>query len=285
MMLCSIRSAVVTTGRIPTRTGSVRMPSARRGDLRRDRGREEQRLAPRRQRPDHASDVVDEAHVEHPVGLVEDEHLEPVEADEALAHEVEQAAGGGDQDVDARRHRPDLRVLADAAEDHGAAQLQVAAVDGEAGLDLSRELAGRGQHEGAAGLGPGPARIAGEALQDRQREGGGLAGAGLGAAQEVAAREQMRDRLDLDRRRRGVVLGAHGALDRLDQPELGKGSQGSGLFRYGPRVGMRPALVGSGHPARGRGGLSVHCSRDAAAGGIALGFARSRAVGRLAPWP
>ena len=168
-------------------TGSVRMPSASAHDLGRHGGREEQRLALRRQRPDDPPDVVDEAHVEHPVGLVEDEDLEPVEADVALADQVEQAAGRGDEDVDAARQRLDLRALADAAEDHGVAQLQVAAVGREARLDLGGELAGRGQHQGAAGPGPGAARLAGQALQDRQREGGGLAGAGLGAAEQVAA--------------------------------------------------------------------------------------------------
>ena len=219
-----MRSAVETTGRMPTRTGLGQDAACELGDLGRYRRREEQRLTPRRQGRDHPAHVVDEAHVEHAVGLVEDEDLEPAEADVALAHEVEQAAGGGDQDVDAPRQRLDLRVLADAAEDHRAPQRQMAAVGREARLDLSGELARRGQHQDAAALGPRPARLAGQTLQDRQREGRGLAGAGLGAAQQITAREEVRDRLQLDGGRGGVVLGAHGALDRLDQAELGKGS-------------------------------------------------------------
>ena len=221
---CSMRSAVETTGRMPTRTGSVRMPpasSAISGGIVAEKNSVWRRAGKRRDDPAH---VVDEAHVEHAVGLVEDEDLEPAEADVALAHQVEQAAGRGDQDVDAARQRLDLRVLADAAEDHRAPERQMAAVGREARLDLGGELAGRGQHQDAAALGPRAARLAGEALQDRQREGRGLAGAGLGAAEQIAAREQVRDRLQLDGGRGGVVLGAHGALDRLDQAELGKGS-------------------------------------------------------------
>ncbi len=64
-------------------------------DLRRHGRREQQRLPRRRQLGDHSLDVVDEAHVEHAVGLVEDEDRDAVEADMALLHEVEQAARPG----------------------------------------------------------------------------------------------------------------------------------------------------------------------------------------------
>ena len=227
---------------------------------------------------DHPAHVVDEAHVEHPVGLVEDEHLEPLEADVALAHQVEQPAGRGDEDVDAARHRLDLRVLADAAEDHRAPERQVAAIGREARRDLRGELAGRGQHQDPAGLGPRPARIARQTLQDRQRERRGLAGAGLGTAQQIAAREQVRNRLQLDRGRGGVVLGAHGALDRLDQTELGKRSHlvWSLSLRLGrwQRRQHRPVQA---LPARGRGSLS-HLLRSGCSGpgSLRANFARSR---------
>ena len=102
-------------------------------------------------------------------------------------------------------------------------------------------------------------------LAGNQRTGGagaaarrrGLAGAGLGAAQKIAPGKEMRDRLGLDRRRRGVALGTDRALDRLDQPEAGKSSQMSVSLGW-PSAGGTPTLIGSGHPARGRGSLSVH---------------------------
>ena len=50
-------------------------------------------------------DVVDEAHVEHAVGFVEHQHLDLVEAQRALVHQIEQAAGRGHQHFDAVRQR------------------------------------------------------------------------------------------------------------------------------------------------------------------------------------
>ena len=61
---------------------------------------------------------VDEAEVEHLVGLVEDEDLDRREVDAALLDQVEQAARRGDEDVDAARHV--LPVLVDrGAAEHG----------------------------------------------------------------------------------------------------------------------------------------------------------------------
>ena len=57
---------------------------------------------------DDLADVVDEAHVEHAVGFVEHEELDLAELQAVAAHEVEQAAGRGDQDVDALHERADL---------------------------------------------------------------------------------------------------------------------------------------------------------------------------------
>jgi len=59
-----------------------------------------------------------EAHVEHAVGLVEDEHLDAVEARRSGAEVVEQASGRGDDDVDAGAQCAQLRPGRDAAE-HG----------------------------------------------------------------------------------------------------------------------------------------------------------------------
>ena len=60
---------------------------------------------------DDPADVVDEAHVEHAVGFVEHEDFDAVEADGTVLHEVEQASGCRDQDVDAAGERADLRLI------------------------------------------------------------------------------------------------------------------------------------------------------------------------------
>ena len=78
------------------------------GDLARHGRRQEQRLALARQHPDDPADVADEAHVEHLVGLVEDEDLDVAEVERPGLDEVEEAPGRGDEDVDAAGQRADL---------------------------------------------------------------------------------------------------------------------------------------------------------------------------------
>ena len=58
-----------------------------------------------------ALDVGQEAQVEHLVGLVEHQHRQPAELQVALLGEVEQSAGGADDDVDALLQRLDLRLV------------------------------------------------------------------------------------------------------------------------------------------------------------------------------
>ena len=132
-----------------------------------------------------AAHVVDEAHVQHPVGLVQHEDLQPGQVDELLAVEVAQAAGGGHQDVHALFQPLHLGSLAHAAEDDGGAQGQVLAIGLKALLDLEGQLPGGGEDQGPDGAALGLA--AAELLENGGGEGAGLAGAGLGAAQHVPA--------------------------------------------------------------------------------------------------
>jgi len=131
--------------------------------------------------------------------------------------------GGRRQDVDAAAHRIDLRLVADAAEHHGLPQVHVAAVIAKALGDLDREFAGRRQDQGARHPRARGDAVVGEALQHRQGERGGLAGAGLRDAEEIAAFEEMGNGLRLDRRRHGVFLGLESALQGLDERKIGKG--------------------------------------------------------------
>ena len=70
-------------------------------DADRERGREEHRLAAvvRRAAPEDPAQVADESHVEHAVGLVDDEDLDVAEGDGALLLVVEQAARRSDEEV------------------------------------------------------------------------------------------------------------------------------------------------------------------------------------------
>jgi hypothetical protein len=162
------------------------------------------------------------------VGLVEDDDLGPVEPNRAALEVVEQAARRGDEDVDAAGQRADLRVVLHAADDDGDRRADVPAVGLEAGRDLGGELARRGQDQC-----PGRFRLQGllvgdeQAMQDRQREGRGLAGAGLGDAEQVAARHHRRDRLDLDGGGGGVALGLKGTKKGFGEAEVSKSGQES----------------------------------------------------------
>ena len=79
-------------------------------------------------RRDDALDIGDEAHVEHAVGLVDDEDLDVGEQDLAALEQVEQAAGRGDQHVDAAIEHASPVVHALAADQQRHGQLGVLAV-------------------------------------------------------------------------------------------------------------------------------------------------------------
>ena len=177
--------------------------------------REHQVLALLRQHLEHALDVADEAHVEHAVRFVEHEDLHFGERHGALLAQVEQAARRRDQDVAAMPRLVDLRFLGDAAEDDQRAQVAVLAVVDDALRDLRGELARRREHQRAR-----IASAAGaELLQHRQREAGGLAGAGLRAGEHVAAGEHGGNRLGLDGGGNGVALVGHGTEQLGLEPE------------------------------------------------------------------
>ena len=136
------------------------------------RRRKEERLPLFGQQRKYPFDVVDETHVEHPVGFVEHEEADVGERDVSLSDQVEQAARRGDQQVDAALQGVHLRTLVDTAEDHAVAQVGVAGIVAAALVDLDRQFARGREHQrldGAASFGAGPGR---EQLQDRQREGG-----------------------------------------------------------------------------------------------------------------
>ncbi len=101
----------------------------------------------------------------------------------------------------------------------------MSAVGLEALDDLRRQLARRAQHQHAAATLLRPLLVLGEVMEDRQREGRGLAGAGLGDADDIAAGEHLRDGLGLDRGGSDVLLVDKGASDRLRKAEFEKGGQ------------------------------------------------------------
>ena len=191
-------------------------------DLAADGGGEEHRLPDLRQPLEDLGELGLEPHVEHPVGLVEDEDLDLVELRGALLEVVDEPA----------RRRDDHLVVAelrglvphpDAADDDGAADVARLAEALELLGDLERQLARRREDERASGPGAGAGR---QPLDDREEERGGLAGPGGGDADDVLARERGRDGLRLDGRG-GLEPGAGEGGERLlGELQVGKGGQG-----------------------------------------------------------
>src|SRR3979490_3088431 len=69
-------------------------------------------------------------------------------------------------------------------------------------------------------------------MQDGKRESCGLAGAGLGNADDVTAAECKRNGLSLDRRGREVILFFERTRDGIGKAEILKGGQKVGSFHY-----------------------------------------------------
>ena len=181
--------------------------------------REEQGLTPSRDQGDDPLQRMDEAEVEHLVGFVEHQDFEVAQAERALVDEVEQAAGRGDEDVEAAGDGAEAFAIGDAAEDDADRQMHEAAVGLGAGGDLRGQLAGRGKHQHARAARMRHAIGGRQPLQRRKHEGGGLAGAGLGDAQQVAAGQDRRNGLELDRRCLAVILGGERIEQGLGKPE------------------------------------------------------------------
>ena len=124
---------------------------------------------------------------------------------------IQQPARRRDHDVHALLQLRDLGVDADAAIDDRGTKRQVPPVAAHAVGDLRGQLTRGRQYEPADTPTIGGTEL--EALQHRQRKARRLAGAGLGARQEIAAFENEGNRLLLDRGRRLVTL----LVDRAQQ--------------------------------------------------------------------
>jgi len=183
-------------------------------------GGEEKRLPFLGQHIDDFPDVAYEAHVEHPVRLVEHEHFECIVVDQALIREVEQPSGRGYEHVDAAFQRGGLGLLIHAAEDNGEPDSGISSVSSEALADLCGEFARRGEHQRAYRARLLPARTPAELLNDRQRERRRFSRACLCAPENVAPFQHVRDRLLLNRRRLGITFRSHCAQKRFDQFQI-----------------------------------------------------------------
>ena len=211
-------------------------------DLRGHRGREEQRLAREGRQLEYALDIRDEAHVEHPVGLVDDHDLHIGQDQFATLEMVEQAAWRRDQHVDALVDQLVLLAERHAADQQRTGQLGVLGVEVEVLGDLGCQFAGRAENERARHPGAGAAPT--QQRQHRQGEAGGLAGPGLRDAEHVLAFERGRNGASLNGRGLFVASVDNGGKDFRVQLQIGEFSHGFPWFTF-DRVLSRPASGGA----------------------------------------
>ena len=217
-------STVVADGRDGDMDGVAQQLAGQLADLARHGGREEQVLALRWEVRDDAADRLDEAQVQHLVGLVEHEDLGAARATTLRSPDVvEQAARRGDQHVDAARHGLDLRAVADAAEHDG---------DGDA--EHGGRRCGSSRRSGLQARASGSARARGSPCARRWRR---LAArrCRIGSAkaavlpvpvwampEQVAAGQHRRNGLRLDRGRGRIAFALQGLQEGLGEAERGK---------------------------------------------------------------
>jgi hypothetical protein len=171
--------------------------------LRRHRGGEQECLPRWRQRREDALHVGPEAHVEHPIGLVEHEHLETGKVRALVAHVVHQTARRRHHDVDVGAKGALLHVHRHAAVDGDARDRRVVGETLDLILDLHGELARWRENERPRPRLPVAAAMfrQEEALQDRGKERGRLPRTGFGAGDDVVPRQRKRDDAALNRAR------------------------------------------------------------------------------------
>ena len=188
------------------------------------RGGEQDRLAAVRRHRDDRLDVLDEAHLEHLVRLVEHQGADIVEYQRATTAQVQGAPGSGHHDVDAAPQRVDLMTRRSAAVDGDQSGSELAPVPVERLRHLERQLAGGHEDQRGRCLAALPDV---ESLEDRQREGRGLARAGRCLPEQVPARDEHGDGRRLDGGRLLVAEGRQRAEQFRAKTQLGEGGIGT----------------------------------------------------------
>jgi hypothetical protein len=233
----------------------------------------------RRQRPQKLLELIAEAELKQAVGFVKHQRCKMLEANRLCVPEmVNYATGGANDHLWVGAERSCLRAEGEAADNESDAGVSVDAEALGHPVRLDGELAGWREHKSTRG---GNALGAIEqALEDREHESGSFAGAGDGAAEDVAAGESKGDDGGLDRGGVVVAEAAAGAKERSREVEVKKGGSALRLVaQAGPGAAavrrLLAARLGFGGPLlevevllRGQrgGGALAHC-RDLAVGG------------------
>ncbi len=218
-----------------------------------------------RDRGQHRIEVLGEAHVEHLVGLVEHDELDRIEVQAAPGQVVDGASRRRDDQVDTAPQAAQLLAdrLPAVHRQHADARRPPVAMDRLG--HLHRELARR--HEDEPANPPVAAIVPGDPVDRGKGEGRRLARAGRRFGEDVAALQEWRDRLALDRRRLLVAK----LRERGDELTVDPQREEFGLARgCGRLAAIRDWAVGhvaifptlaSRRPVTGRNAIASHTGR------------------------
>ncbi len=141
----------------------------------------------------------EKAHVQHAVGLIDDEDFDMGEPGVRAAQVIEKPARRRDEEFHRGAEGMLLKRHTHAAEDGRGADGRVRGQIEKMLVDLRGEFAGGRQDEGAGPRSAGGAGVRQKTVEGRQEESGRLARAGGGGGKEVVSQHRGRDGLFLDR--------------------------------------------------------------------------------------
>ena len=162
-------------------------------------GRAEEQVLPiLRKERHHLADIVNEAHIEHAVGLVEHEEFQRLQRNRLLVDEVQETARSRHQHVDTANQIALLADIAHATENASRRNGRKLRILLKAILHLDREFTRRQKNQRTASFRSTELARIQQQLQNGEREGSRLSRTRLGNAKQVLALEQTRDGLFLD---------------------------------------------------------------------------------------
>ena len=136
-----LRAAGIDRHRVPLKA------FGHRPDLRGDRRRQQQRAPLGRRGLEDRLQILAKAEVQHLVGLVEDDRLQPAERQPLAPQQIDQATRRSDDDVDAALERPQIAAHRRAARERRQPEAGVRQQPGQLAADLGRELPRRDDHQ------------------------------------------------------------------------------------------------------------------------------------------
>ena len=169
-------------------------------------------------------DVPDKAHIEHPVGLVEDEDFDVPQVDGPAVHMVEESSWCGNNDVNASMKSSKLPIDVYTAVNGECSDMEETAITSYRLFNLHRQFP-RGRDDERADKFPFGRMLVAEAVQNWQDKGGGFARSGLSAADNVFACNSGGNRLRLNFSGSGVAGGENAPDERVGKTKSFKWHQ------------------------------------------------------------